>query len=199
MGDLSSMANEKKEWKSTRDPLGPMKRAISALGSQGVVHEDLDGLPESAKRFSDGARWKVEIPSVEGPAAMRAVIDEAKKYSLDFHRASQGSGIMMLRDEEITEFLALGKSVGAEVCLFVGPRSSWDIGRATVGSSSATVHPSLRGADQLRFAMEDVLHGASLGLRSILVGDVGFLKVLGEAKRKGDLPSDFVLKTSVAL
>jgi hypothetical protein len=130
---------------------------------------------------------------------MRAVMDEAKKYSLDFHRASQGSGIMMLRDEEIKEYLALGKEAGAEVCLFVGPRSSWDIGRATVGTSSATVHPSLRGADQVRFAMEDVLHGAALGVRSILVGDVGLLKVLGEAKRKGDLPSDFVLKTSVAL
>ena len=106
---------------------------------------------------------------------------------------------MMLRDEEITEYLALGKEAGAEVCLFVGPRSSWDIGRATVGTSSATVHPSLRGADQVRFAMEDVLHGAALGVRSILVGDVGLLKVLGEAKRKGDLPSDFILKTSVAL
>ena len=187
------------EWKSTRDPQGPMKRAIAALSAQGVGYEDLDGLPESAKRFSDGARWKVEIPSVEGPAAMRAVMAEAKKYSLDFHRASQGSGIMMLRDEEITEYLALGKEAGAEVCLFVGPRSSWDIGRATVGTSSATVHPSLRGADQVRFAMEDVLHGAALGVRSILVGDVGLLKVLGEAKRKGDLPSDFILKTSVAL
>ena len=155
--------NSSGAWPSTRDPHGPMKKGIAALAAQGIIHEDLDGLPESGKRFADGERWKVEIPSVEGPAAMRAVMDEAKKYKLAFHRASQGSGIMMLRDEEITEYLALGKEAGAEVCLFVGPRSSWDIGRATVGTSSATVHPSLRGADQVRFAMEDVLHGASLG------------------------------------
>jgi hypothetical protein len=36
-------------------------------------------------------------------------------------------------------------------------------------------------------------------LRSVLVGDVGHLMVLGRMKAKGDLPSDFVLKTSVTL
>lgn len=64
---------------------------------------------------------------------------------------------------------------------------------------SATVHPSLRGADQLRFAVEDVLHGVKLGVKSVLVGDIGLLDVLGKAKRSGDLPGDLVLKTSVAL
>jgi len=187
------------EWKSSRDPKGPMHAGISLLNNQKVVSADADNLPESAKRFSDGSRWKVEIPSVEGPAAMRVVIEEAAKHKLAFHRASQGSGIMMLTDPEIKEFLELGEKAKAEVCLFVGPRSSWDIGRATIGTSSATVHPSLRGADQLRFAVEDVLHGVKLGVKSVLVGDIGLLDVLGKAKRSGDLPADLVLKTSVAL
>lgn len=63
---------------------------------------------------------------------MRVVIEEAAKHKLAFHRASQGSGIMMLTDPEIKEFLELGEKAKAEVCLFVGPRSSWDIGRATI-------------------------------------------------------------------
>jgi hypothetical protein len=81
----------------------------------------------------------------------------------------------------------------------VGPRASWDIGKQVLSSAGGVANPTLRGADQLRFAVEDVLHGADLGLRSILVGDMGLLSVLGEAKRNGDLPSDFVLKTSVAM
>ena len=56
-------------WPSTRDANGPMKKSISLLGKQGVQTQDADGIPESDKRFADGARWKIEIPSVEGPAA----------------------------------------------------------------------------------------------------------------------------------
>ena len=66
-------------WLSSRDPKGPMKRAISILNRLNIQFQDADGLPESKKRFRDGARWKFEIPSVEGPAAFSAVLDEAKK------------------------------------------------------------------------------------------------------------------------
>lgn len=187
------------KWKSTRDSDGPMARGIALLSKQGVQSADSDGLPESSKRFSDGSRWKVEIPSVEGPRAMGVVVKEATQYGLTVHRVSQGSGIMMQTDGEIREMLELGREFGIEVCLFVGPRSSWDIGKAASTSSGITTHPSLRGGDQLRYAVEDVIHGADLGVRSILVGDVGLLAVLGRARANGDLPSDFILKTSVAL
>ena len=186
-------------WPSTRDPQGPMKKSISLLAKQKIQSSDADALPESTKRFADGSRWKIEIPSVEGPAAFKIVLEEAKKHKLPVARISQGSGIMMLTDVEIKEMVAIGKSENIEVCLFVGPRASWDIGKQVLSSAGGVANPTLRGADQLRYAVEDVLHGADLGLRSILVGDMGLLKVLGEAKRNGDLPSDFILKTSVAM
>ncbi len=191
--------SESNNWPSTRDAQGPMKKSISLLAKQKIQSNDAEGLPESVKRFADGSRWKIEIPSVEGPAAFKVVLEEAKKHKLPVARISQGSGIMMLTDVEIKEMVAIGKSENIEVCLFVGPRASWDIGKQVLSSAGGVANPTLRGADQLRYAVEDVLHGADLGLRSILVGDMGLLKVLGEAKRNGDLPSDFVLKTSVAM
>lgn len=186
-------------WPSTRDPNGPMKKAISLLHNQQVESQDADGIPESAKRFADGRRWKIEIPSVEGPAALEIVVDEAEKRKIKVDRISQGSGIMMQTDAEIKEMVAIGEREKIEICLFVGPRAAWDIGKQPLSSSGVGTSPSLRGADQLRYAVEDVIHGASLGLRSVLVGDIGLLAVLGEAKRNGDLPKDFILKTSVAL
>jgi hypothetical protein len=186
-------------WPSTRDPQGPMKKTITLLGNQKIEASDADGLPESAKRFADGARWKLEVPSVEGPAAFKVVLEEAKKRKIEVNRISQGSGIMMQTDDEVKEMVAIGKAENIEVCLFVGPRASWDIGKQTSSTSGVVANPSLRGADQVRYAVEDVIHGADLGVRSVLVGDVGLLKVLGDAKKKGDLPSDFILKTSVAL
>ncbi len=186
-------------WPSTRDPKGPMAASISLLAKQGIQSQDADGLPESSKRFADGARWKIEIPSVEGPAAFKVVLDEAAKRKLEIHRISQGSGIMMQTDDEIKEMVALGAKNNIEVCLFVGPRASWDIGKQAITSAGSVASPTLRGGDQLRYALEDVLHGASLGLGSVLVGDLGLLKVLGDAKKSGDLPKDFILKTSVAM
>jgi hypothetical protein len=184
---------------STRDPEGTMKKSIGILSRQGLPWADADGLPESEGRFADGQRWHIEIPSVEGPAAMAAVLEQAKTMNLDIHRISQGSGIFMLTVDELKEMIDLGVNSETEVCLFVGPRASWDIGRQPVSSSGAVAGPTLRGTDQLRYALEDVLHAVKHGLGSILVGDIGLLAVLGKAKHLGDLPSDLIIKTSVGM
>ena len=130
---------------------------------------------------------------------MRAVIEEAVARGVRVHRVSQGSGIMLQTDGEIGEMLALGREHGVEVCLFVGPRVNWDVGVQASTPGGRVLGSSLRGADQLAYGIDDVLHGASLGLRSILVADLGQLRVLGEMKKRGDLPEDFVLKVSVTL
>jgi hypothetical protein len=58
---------------------------------------------------------------------------------------------------------------------------------------------SLRGADQLVFAMEDVKRAVRLGLRSVLVSDIGILQIIGNMRATGDLPIDLVIKTSVMM
>ena len=176
-----------------------MNRAQSILHAQGLPARDANELPASAKRFVDGGQYRIEIPSCEGPAAMRAVIAEAAERKVAIHRVSQGSGIMLQTDAEIRDMLALGREHKIEVCLFVGPRANWDTGVQAATLGGRVIGSSLRGADQLAFGVEDVLHGAALGLRSILVADLGHLKVLGQMKRTGDLPADFVLKVSVTL
>jgi hypothetical protein len=169
------------------------------LRQLGLPARDAYDLPSSPRRFVDGGQYRVEIPSCEGPAAMRAVLDEAQARGVVVHRVSQGSGIMLQTDDEIREMLALGREHGVEVCLFVGPRAAWDTGAQAASSAGRVVGSSLRGADQLGYGLDDVRRGAELGLRSILVGDLGQLRVLGHMTRAGDLPADFVLKTSVTL
>jgi len=176
-----------------------MNKAQSILHAQGLPIRDANELPASAKRFADGGQYRIDLPACEGPAAMRAVIAEATERKVPIHRVSQGSGIMLQTDAEIRDMLALGREHKIEVCLFVGPRANWDTGVQASTLGGRVIGSSLRGADQLAFGVEDVMHGAALGLRSILVADLGHLKVLGEMKRRGDLPEDFVLKVSVTL
>jgi len=176
-----------------------MKTAEDILRSMNLPSRDAYDLPASRKRFADGGQYRVEIPSCEGPKAMQAVIAEASARRVPVHRVSQGSGIMLQTDREIEEMLALGREHGCEVCLFVGPRANWDTGSQAASSGGRVLGSSLRGADQLGYGLEDVLHGAALGLRSILVADLGQLQILGKMKQTGDLPADFVLKVSVTL
>lgn len=175
------------------------RRSAAFLASLGLPDADVTGLPDSPVRFDDGAHLRLEIPSTEGPDAMAAVLDEADRRGVVVNRVSQGSGIMLQTDAEIRDMLALGAERGVEVCLFVGPRASWDTGVQATTPAGRMMGATLRGADGLVAGCDDVLRAADLGLRSILVADPGQLWVLGRMKQGGLLPADFVLKVSVSL
>ena len=174
-------------------------RAHELLARLGLPDGDLHGLPDSGKRFPDGARYRVEIPSVEGPRVLEAVLEEAEKRGVQLHRVSQGSGIMLLTDAEITEMCVMTREAGLELSLFVGPRASWETGAASVSSAGKVLGAQHRGQDQLAYALEDVLRGVGLGLRGVLVADAGLLWVLRDLKARGELPEDLVVKVSVQL
>lgn len=65
---------------------------VSALNEMGLPSHDAHDFPVSDKRFEDGAHYRIEIPSTEGIAAMKAVVEEAKRWDVRVHRVSQGSG-----------------------------------------------------------------------------------------------------------
>src|SRR6185295_19872117 len=102
-----------------------MKKTAAALSKLGVAAED-GPLADSPKRFPDGAQYRIEIPSVETPEALAAVLEEADRQKVLIHRASQGSGIMMLTDAELTKMLRISKDAKIELSLFVGPRAGYD-------------------------------------------------------------------------
>ncbi|MCC6587571.1 MAG: U32 family peptidase [Bryobacterales bacterium] len=161
--------------------------------------EDPKSCPTSAKRFPDGGEYRIEIPSTEGPRALAAVIEEAGKRKVPVHRVSQGSGIMLMTDDEIIEMLAIGREAKMEVNLFVGPRATFDVGAQVFSTAGKALGLSLRGSDQFRFALLDVARGCELGLRSVLVSDIGSLQVIARMKKTGELPSNLVIKTSVMM
>lgn len=173
-----------------------MNQAFSSLR---LPLEDPRLCPTSSKRFPDGGEYRIEIPSTEGPRALAAVIAEAATRNVPVHRVSQGSGIMLMTAEEIREMLALGRDARMEVNLFVGPRATFDIGAQAFSPAGKSLGLAARGADQLRYCLLDVKRGCELGMRSVLVSDLGVLQLVARMKQTGELPPDLIIKTSVMM
>ncbi len=176
-----------------------MKESRASLERQGLPGGDPAPAPDSSKRFADGGQYRIEIPSTEGPRVLAAVLDEAAKRRVPVHRVSQGGGILLMTDEEIAEMAALGRRAAIEVNLFIGPRATFDIGAQAYAAAGKTLGLSLRGADQLVYALEDAKRAVRLGIESILVSDLGLLAVMGRMKKAGELPPGLILKTSVMM
>jgi hypothetical protein len=173
--------------------------ASELLTSLGLPTGDRHDLPASEHRFPDGAAYRIEIPSVEGPAAMHAVINEADRLAVPVLRVSQGSGVMLLRDAEIAEMVALGAARGIEVSLFVGPRAPWEGTAQALAPDGKQLGWRHTGMDQIAYAFEDVARAAALGIRSVLIADEGLLWLVDQARRRGALPKTMIFKGSVVL
>jgi len=165
----------------------------------GLPDGDPGALPVSAKRFPDGAQYRVEIPSVEGPEVLEAVLSEADARGVPVHRVSQGSGTMLLTDAEVTAMGNVAAERSIEVSLFARPLAGWGTGAGALASGAQGLATQARGADQLVYVLEDIRRAAELGIRSVLVTDLGVLSVASKMRAAGDLPPDFQFKVSVQM
>jgi hypothetical protein len=179
--------------------LNPDRRPAAQLLEQiGLPGGDAER-PPSPHRFPDGASYRVEIPSVEGPAAMEVVLAEADRLSVPVSRVSQGSGIDMLANAEISRMVELGAGAGVEVCLFVRPTAGWDVSGASRATAGAAFAVGAQGQDHVAASIDAIRRAADLGIRSVLISDIGVLYAFGLLRAEGALPADMKSKASVML
>jgi hypothetical protein len=169
------------------------------LSSIGLPSGDLNDMPDSDKRFPDGAQYRVEIPSTEGPRCLEAVLEEAGRLDVTVHRVSQGSGVFLQTDAELDEIAGMAAGARVEVSLFARPNAAWGTSAAARAPAGWLFAPTAYGQEQVVAALDDARRAADHGFRSVLVADVGVLAAFGEARSAGLLPSDMQAKVSVML
>lgn len=150
----------------------------------------------SDKRFADGGQYRFEVPGIQTPKAMNALLKESFKNNIFIHRVTQTKGIMMLIDEEINEMVNLAKTYGCELFLAVGPRATYDTSATVNTKEGSRIGYRLRGYDNLVYAIEDVKRACRLGVRGILLYDEGLLWVLNQMRNDGELPNNVHFKLS---
>jgi len=169
------------------------------LTELGLPPGDDYALTPSPLRFPDGAHYRVEIPSVEGPRCLEAVLREAARLDVPVARVSQGTGIGLLTDTELKDMVDLAAEAGVELSLFARPGAGWDTSAMARSSSGAVVAACARGQDQLVAVVDEIRRAADLGVRSVLIADIGVLTVFARLRSGGALPADMSAKVSVML
>ncbi|RZK26724.1 MAG: peptidase [Flavobacterium sp.] len=173
-----------------------MKDSRLFLEKIGMPSGDAYDLPDSKKRFADGAQYRFEVPGIQGPASMRALLNELDAYGLTIHRVTQTKGIMLLADKDIEEMVALAKEWQVELILAIGPRATTDTSASVNTPEGQRMGYRLRGQEQIVRAMEDVKRAVRLGCTSFLVYDEGCLWVLNEMRKHGEIPAECKFKIS---
>lgn len=173
-----------------------MESSRDFLRSLGLPEGDLHELPTSAGTFPNGARYGVEIPTVNSAAAAKILVREAKRLGVTINRIDETLGAFRHTREEMTEYAAICRDNGIALTMSVGPRAAYDTSATRLSRQGAVIGYRLRGSEQLVRALEDAKRIVSFGIRGLLVYDEGLLWVLDEARRKGVLPAETVLKCS---
>jgi hypothetical protein len=178
-----------------------MEWVNGVLGELGITGRggEPPAMPHKSAAFPDGAAFRIEIPSVEGPRVLDDVLAAAETEGITVNRVSQGSGAMLLRASELRDMAQAGHQAGVEVCLFVGPRERYGTGAHARSADGSAHGDQVRGLRQLSYALEDVLRAAEQGIRSFLVADLGLLRAVTAAQARGGLPAEIVWKISASM
>jgi hypothetical protein len=173
-----------------------MKETRAFLEKIGLPQGDLYQLPTSEKRFADGGQYRFEVPGIQGPAAMKALLEQLDNYEISIHRVTQTKGIMFLLDKEIEQMLEYADKWNVELLLATGPRATTDTSASVNTPEGVRMGYRLRGQEQVIRAVEDIRRAARLGVRSFMVYDEGLLWLLNQMRAEGFIPRDSKFKVS---
>ena len=173
-----------------------MKDVREFLQSHGLPGGDLYNLPTSEKRFSDGGQYRFEVPGIQGPAAMKALLEALDDYGIEIHRVTQTKGIMTLLDKEIETMLEYASKWKVDLLLACGPRATTDTSASVNTPEGVRMGYRLRGQEQIIRGVEEIRRAAKLGCRSFMIYDEGLLWLLNQMRQEGFIPTDCKFKIS---
>jgi hypothetical protein len=169
---------------------------VDILRKLGLPLCDDYNLSDSPGSFPDGTDFRIEVPVVNSFETFRALTKRARSNGVTVNRATETLGIFRHTRAELADYLRLAGDEGISMVFSVGPRATYDTSASRLTQHGSFLGYRLRGVDQLRRALDDVLRGLDLGCRSFVLYDEGLLKLLGQARCEGLLPGDTAFKAS---
>jgi hypothetical protein len=169
------------------------------MEKEGIPGRDAYDLPTSAKSFSDGANYRIEIAGVERASTMEAMIDEAGKRNVTIHRCIAAVGGSTYCDfQELKDMAQMAHDEKIEMIMTVGHRKGWDAGSKEISNPEGSMQGfRLRGSDHISYHIADIMRNIEAGHRGFLVYDEGVLFLLNKMRAEGLIPKETIFKFSV--
>ncbi len=176
--------------------MNSMEKTRKHLKELGLPTGDDYNLTQSKKTFKDGAQYRFEVPGIQGPTAMKALLETLDEYGVHIHRITQTKGIMFLTDEEITEMVGYANKWGVELVLSIGPRATNDTSASVHTPEGQRMGYRLRGQEQIVRAIEEVKRANRLGCYSFILYDEGCLWIFDKFRKSGEISPKCKFKVS---
>ena len=152
--------------------MNSMDKTREFLESLGLPGGDDYTLKTSEKRFNDGGQYRFEVPGIQGPGAMKALLEAIDSYGLYLHRVTQTQGIMRLTDSEISQMVEYANKWETDLIMAVGPRATTDTSASVHTEEGVRMGYRLRGQEQIVRAISAVPGGIGAVTSTILASHV---------------------------
>lgn len=146
--------------------------------------------------FPDGGDYRAEVPVVNSFATFKALVRRSRAHGTVINRVTETLGMFRHTRADISDYVTLAHDEGIALVMSVGPRATYDTSATRSAPHGGYIGYRLRGMDQIRRALDDVLRGVELGVCGFVVYDEGLLSVLGEARKRRLLPAQVTFKAS---
>ena len=175
-------------------------RRVSVLASLGLPAGDLGELPSSAKRFARRRALPGRDPEHRGARAACGRWWTRRRGSTSrVQRVSQGTGVALLTDRRAARdggARARARDRGLPVR---APERGWGLSASARAAAGGTLAAAAWGMEQVVQQLEEIRRAAEFGFRSVLIADLGVLRLFSAMREAGELPPDMQAKISVML
>lgn len=162
--------------------------------------EDTALLPTSGATFLDGTHYKNELVGPNNSATLHALLEMTAKASIPVHRVVGFlGGLDSLSDAEIQDSVSMSKSEGFELVVApISPATNIEgFAEGRHPCEASLFGPHLRGAETLELHNEQLIRGAELGIRAVLVWDFAAFESVRDLVLRKEIPSDVAVKISI--
>ncbi len=147
-------------------------------------------LPDSPKKFPDGANYRIEVSGIETVSILGAVVDEAKKQKIPIHRAiATVAGSSFYSDNDLTALAHLAAKEKIEVIICPG-----DLAHGFFGNPNRNLN--WQNAKEMNSYICEIFRCVDIGFRGFLVWSGPMLKVLNNLRFQDELPEETIFKVS---
>lgn len=161
-------------------------KALTLLQQLDYLPTDYAPLGMSKSTFPDGSHFLINVIAFNTPQDIQTFLKLSKEEGVHPNRLACTKGAFFLEDDEITEMLRLCDQQDIQLSMGLSCRAEYDHKSAFRKSQYGLIQARrLDNLDAITHTIEEVCRLEQLGVKILIIYDIGILKVLKDLRDNG--------------